>query len=100
MSRSDSKVKDLIASMKRVDFTNEHGERFEMYSNGMTVLMAGDEVRDMVDRSVDGVIELFNPQFNIWSPSELYLLGKAISELGEHHMTIGDMESVGLLPKS
>lgn len=74
---------ELIKSMKKAEFRNEHGELFNLYSNGITVLMSGDEVRAMVDpaKTIEGYIPLFNSSFNIWSAEELYKLGLALVEL-------------------
>ncbi len=63
-------------SIKMATFKNKHGEVFKLGSNGITVMMAGDETDNEV-------ISLFNPEFNIWSKEELYKLGKALMEM--HH---------------
>jgi hypothetical protein len=68
------------------EFVNEHGEVFKLYSNGISVFMAGDEVKQMVDdrKKFRGkYIGLFNNDFNIWSAGELYLLGKTLMEMHE-----------------
>lgn len=57
-------------------FTNRHGERFSISSNGVFVTFKGDETKwEMV--------RLFNPEFDIWSARELVLLGKALIKIGE-----------------
>jgi hypothetical protein len=97
MSRKGQDIADAIAAMHKEEFTNEHGEKFELYSNGHFVLMSGDEVRAMTDPKnhvSENTIGLFSEHFNVWSPLELYQLGQAISLLGEHYMTIGDYETL------
>lgn len=57
-----------------VDFTNEHGEKYELYipSGAVTVYFAGDE-------SDWDVMSLFNTKFNVWSAEELLKLADAIT---------------------
>jgi hypothetical protein len=67
-------------------FVNKHGEVFRLYSNGISVFMAGDEVKAMVDdkkKFRGNYIGLFNPDFSIWSAEELHLLGKTLMEMHE-----------------
>lgn len=71
-------MKPLLKDLRKEEFKNVYGERFIIYSNGVVVYMSGDEVNRTVGKSFkseDGVINLFNPVFSIWSPEELYKLG-------------------------
>lgn len=62
--------------MKSRTFTNEYGEKFVVYTDGITAYMSGDET--------DGkTIPLFNPDFDIWNKEELYKLGKALMEMNK-----------------
>lgn len=78
-------IAEYIRKMPQVSFLNEHGEKFTLYSNGISVFMEGDEVDMMVDNKnkIEGIIQLFSPAFNIWSANELVKLGEAIKELGK-----------------
>jgi hypothetical protein len=80
---STPEMVEFIKSMPMVSFENEHGEKFNISSNGLTAFISGDEVNAMVDRTatIGGFIPLFNQAFNIWSKDELYRLGKALMEL-------------------
>ena len=59
-------------------FTNEHGELYKFYFDGMTIYFGGDETDN-------DVMMLFNNKFNIWSTKELKLLAGAIQGLAEQH---------------
>lgn len=81
---TDKELESYIKKLPRVEFKNEHGEKFVLHSNGITVLMSGDEVDMMVagEKKMAGkYIMLFHPAFSIWSKSELYQLGLALVEL-------------------
>jgi hypothetical protein len=76
-------VIEILNTLPSTSFTNEHGEKFVIATNGLSVYMAGDEVNMMVDdeNKAGGWIPLFNPKFNMWSKGELRQLGKALQEL-------------------
>ena len=68
----------------KATFRNEHGDVFTIYSNGEAVLLAGDEINNTVDdknRVAGKFIPLFNHYFSVWSPDELYKLGKVLRQL-------------------
>lgn len=64
-------------------FTNEHGEVFDIHSNGVTAFMSGSEVDSMVDdnKRFEGYIPLFNPNFNMFSNEELFKIGNALQDV-------------------
>lgn len=79
-------IEEAVATIKtfpKAEFTNEHGEKFVIYSNGMGVYMAGDEVDQMVsdDKKVVDIIPLFGEAFNVWDKDEIYKLGTALQTL-------------------
>ena len=80
---TDKQLTAYIKTMPSASFKNEHGEKFTIHSNGLTVWISGDEVNAMVDpkKTVMGYLPLFTSAFSIWSKEELYLLGKALQEL-------------------
>jgi len=82
-SPTRSKLAEYIKDLKTVSFTNKHGEKFYIHSNGITVFMSGDEVNMMVDpkKTIDGYLPLFSSSFGIWSADELYKLGDALKKL-------------------
>jgi hypothetical protein len=80
-----TEFRKFLDSIPKKSFTNEYGEKFTIYSNGITAYMSGDEVNAMVkpNKVICGVIPLFNQNFDIWSSNELYQLGKALMELNK-----------------
>lgn len=81
---TDEAVKYIETKMRTATFKNKHGEKFVIHSDGSNVLMSGDEVNMMVSpghKFADKYIPLFNSHFGIWSPQELYELGKALQRL-------------------
>lgn len=78
-------AQEVREKFKKVSFTNKHGEQFNLYSDGVSVIMDGDEVRDMVadEHKIGGLINLFNPVFSIWNVDEIAKLGQALKDLAE-----------------
>lgn len=93
---SEKEFKEMLDNMSSTEFKNIHGEVFKLYSNGITILMGGDEVNAMVDdkHKTNGVIPLFNSKFNIWSAAELFELGACIQYLAEEKMSREDFEFI------
>lgn len=83
MKNSVKQVSQIIKSMPKAEFKNSYGEPFTIYSNGNTVFMSGTEVDMMVEEEskMDGILPLFNTNFNIWSKDELYKLGDALKDV-------------------
>lgn len=74
----------FIEGLPRMEFTNPHGEKFTLHSQGITVFMSGSEVDTMVDdihKIAGKYINIFNPAFQIWNVSELQSFGEAITKL-------------------
>ena len=82
-SATKEDFKKAVENLPKYSFENEHGERFHIHSNGITVFMSGDEVNMMVNEEdkVAGFVPLFNQAFSVWSSEELYKLGEALMEL-------------------
>lgn len=98
MKKSDISLKELAELAKEIkklpsaEFKNEYGEKFVIYSNGVNVLMSGDEINAMIDpkNAPHGIMSLFNDHFNVWSPAELFQLGKVLQTVGEKNMSERD----------
>lgn len=83
---------ELIERMPMVEFINQHGEKFEVRSNGLSVYLSGNEVDAMVaeHHKIGGkYVQLFNPSFSVWSKDELISLGKALILVNGGEVTFG-----------
>lgn len=81
---TEKQADEVMSTMKTASFTNEHGEKFNIHTNGTFVFMSGDEVNAMVDdkhKIAGKYLPLFNEAFSIWDKEELNALGKALQEL-------------------
>jgi len=80
---------DVAAEIEKLDshtWSNKHGEKFTIHSNGVMVWMSGDEVSAMVDPkhlTASKYLQLFSNHFGIWSADELYELGNALMVLAK-----------------
>lgn len=83
MKNNVKQMSQIVKSMPKSEFRNEHGEPFAIYSNGNSVFMSGTEVDMMVDEEnkMDGILPLFNSSFNYWAKDELYKLGEALKDV-------------------
>lgn len=68
-------VKHLTKDFRKAEFTNKHGEQFNLIRVGPTVFFTGDELEWQVHN-------LFNDTLNVYSDQELVMLGEALIELG------------------
>lgn len=81
---SKEEVEDIIGKYPTASFTNNHGEKFNIHSDGIRVFMSGDEVRAMVREEAkigEKYISLFSDAFNVWSNEELRKLGQVLQQL-------------------
>jgi hypothetical protein len=74
MMKYSTLFNEVKGKLKRVKFTNEHGEDFYLIDLGFTLAITGHET-DW------DVMPLFNKEFDMWSPEELSKLADAIKEL-------------------
>lgn len=88
MTELEAAVKEVKKNSPSARFKNEHGEKFVIYSDGVFVLMGGDEVESMVreENKHGGLINLFNEHFSIWSADELYKLGAALQRVAKKNL--------------
>lgn len=95
--KTDQELVDYIKGMRLVTFKNAAGEKFNVHSNGVTVMLSGDEVDSMVadELKIDGkYIPLFNSAFGIWQADELRQLGQALKDL---HPVLEGLNNGGLI---